>query len=738
MATTDNSFIGLENAINANTTWRRNYGTAAASEQTGYEASKLADEHLGIVWRAATADVNYTPLLARFDDLYRVGLPAVLSHNLSPTSQWRLTLDPSYTIRPVWQADGTGDEGDTAETIPQTGDITVCWQGYIPPQDLDAESTVVAILALKNAANGERLRVAVRTSAASFPLQLYAISGNFASGNALISSLKPSGTYVRWIYRYRTSDDKHSFTVNGVEVSGTASQSVAGTEGAVEMEISKFGSTECPAWHQDIAIYNRYLDDDEVTGYKHRVLDGGERGLIGSWHFLEGTGTTVADTTGTTTLNLTNGEWAEMVNPNPAFSTGVLEGIGQWHRREGLRISDGTAVTSPSLGTATRDITVSGIIDVQDDHDPGTDTEIVVFGPSTANAEIALSVNASGQLALTSNRGTPDTVTSTSIRGLGPIRFRCVLESTSNTASALTLYTAVGTADEASVGSVNVGAYDAVASCLLILGDGAAGSDNSNGILSSVRVYGAKRLAAEDDLTGMAHLTDPALLEWLVLDGEVVSEVDDTRVFTTASLTYEDVTNPNPTRPAPGREGLGYPYTSGRTQIEAELIDFTAGSDVEASEAFLEVWDRKNADGYVEAGALVCLATVRPDENRIDGAERTWRPRPALRTAIGGVPYLDDDWEAPVGRIHLKYLDIIDEQDEWYRRVLRARRDKLVGLVIEPSRLEGQTKTALPQHLLIDYTVFGVLSVDTTTVKESNSRHVEMEISVEGVRRQTT
>ena len=735
----DNSFLGVENAVTSSTTFRKNYGTATPSEQTGYEATNLSDSHDANAWRGATADVNYTELLARFDDTYRVGLPAGLSHNLSPTSQWRLTLDPSYAIRPVWQADGTGHEGDTAETIPASTDITICMQIYIPPQDLLAETAAIPLIRLQNGGSGERLRIAVRAaSSGSSPLTLNAEVRNFGTLSTLVSAFKPSGSYARVIYRYRTSDDAHALMVNGTEVAGTAATTPTGSEGDVEMQLAKLGASNCPCWYQDIAIYDRYLDDDEATNYKHRALNGDERGLIGSWHFLEGTGATVADSTGTTTLNLTSGTWAEMVNPNPAFSTGVLEGIGQWHRREGLRISDGTSVTSPSLGTATRDITVSGIVDCQDSHDPGTDTEIVVFGPSTANAEVALSLNASGQLVLTSSRGTPDTVTSTSIRGLGPVRFRCVLESTSNTASSLTLYTAAGTADEASVGSVNVGAYDAVASCLLILGDGAAGSDNSNCILSSIRVYGAKRLAAEDDLTGMAYLTDPALLEWLVLDGEVVSEVDETRVFTTASLTYEDVTNPNPTRPAPGREGLGYPYTSGREQIEAELIDFTAGSDVEASECFLEVWDRKNSDGYVELGSLVCLATVRPDVNRIDGAERTWRPRRALRTVIGGVPYLDDDWEALVGRIDLKYLSIIDEQDKWFRRVLRARRDKIVGLVIEPSRLVGQTNTPIPQHLLVDHAVFGTLAVSTTTVKEAGSRHVEMEIEVEGVRRQTS
>jgi hypothetical protein len=111
--------------------------------------------------------------------------------------------------------------------------------------------------------------------------------------------------------------------------------------------------------------------------------------------------------------------------------------------------------------------------------------------------------------------------------------------------------------------------------------------------------------------------------------------------------------------------------------------------------------------------------------------------RKAMRTDVGGIPYLEDAYEAPVGKISLKYLDIIDEQDEVYRRVLRARRDKLVLLATEPRRLVGQTKTATPQHLFVDYFVAGTLTPTTETIKEGNERHVEIDLEVEGVRRQT-
>jgi hypothetical protein len=736
----DNSFLGIENAVNSATTFRRNYTTPTPSQQTGYEATYLRDQHLGKRWRGATADVRYTPLLARFDDVYRIGALGGLGHNLSPSATWHATLGTTGVrpaVRPVLITDGIDDKGISGDTIPAVTNYTILYRGYLPAPGINSEAAGVPIFRLMNTASGNLARVSVGAANSAAPLQLFLFASHYGTPTVFnTSAVRPGGEWFDMWVRYRTSDHRVDWGINGVEIGNGTAPALTGAEGAFRVELSTLNGTSfLPAWHQSLHIYGRRFGDAEVQAYSHSILTGSERDLVEGFNFTEGTGNP-AGVKGTTTITLTGGTWRDVANPFPAHSAGMLEAIGQWYRRQALRIGTGTVITSPSLGTATRDLTVSFTVRCDDDHITGSDTPILAIGPSAANAEALLNL-IDGVIDLTSFRGTPDTVTGSSIRGLGLARGRATLVSVDSTSSNLSLWMATGANAETLVGTVAVGPYDAVAACLLQLGDVNAGGDNSNCIFGEVRYFGALRLEADDDLLGPCDLSDPALIECLVLDSEVVSEVDPTRVFTTASLTYESIDNPNVTRSAPGREGLGYPYTSGRGQIEAELLDFVANADVEVSEIFLEIWDRKNADGYVSLGTLCCWATFRPDENRVTGSERTWKMRKAMRTDVGGIPYLEDAYEAPVGKISLKYLDIIDEQDEVYRRVLRARRDKLVLLATEPRRLVGQTKTATPQHLFVDYFVAGTLTPTTETIKEGNERHVEIDLEVEGVRRQT-
>jgi hypothetical protein len=749
----DNSFLGIENAVNSATTFRRNYTTPTPSQQTGYEATYLRDQHLGKRWRGATADVRYTPLLARFDDVYRVGASGGLGHNLSPSATWRATLGTTGVrpaVRPAWVADGVDDYGISGETLATTTDLSLLAYLYVPPPGASHESggATPAILELKNAASGIRMRLSIRTAdATGVEFFLDALTFNFDgvsfTAARSLSRLEFGRRYLIG-YRYRASDDRCELWLDGVFQSfSTATRTVTGTEGDVSIEISRggAGAVFTPARWRDIGLWDSYLSDAKMAADAPEILDGDERGLVDGIQFTEGTGGSAVSVKGTTTIALTGGLWANLANPSPVYTTGVLEAIGQWYRRQALRIATGTSFIGPSLGTATRDVTLSFLLDLPDDFISDTDEEILIYGSSTANAEISFSLDSSGRIVLTSNRGTPDSVTSASVRGLGVVRVRAILESIDNTQSDLSLYLGTGADAESLVGTVQVGPYDAAASCLIAAGDANLGSANSHARISDVRLFGAVRLesgtAITDNLLSPCNLSDPSLIESIRLDGDVESDADDSRSYTTASVTYESIDNPNVTRPAPGREGLGYPYTSGRGQIEAELLDFVANADVEVSEIFLEIWDRKNADGYVSLGTLCCWATFRPDENRVTGSERTWKMRKAMRTDVGGIPYLEDAYEAPVGKISLKYLDIIDEQDEVYRRVLRARRDKLVLLATEPRRLEGQTKTATPQHLFVDYFVAGTLTPTTETIKEGNERHVEIDLEVEGVRRQT-
>lgn len=735
----DNSCIGIENAINSATVFRENYTTSTPSQQTGWEASNLADEALDLTWRGATADVAYTTLLARFDETRRVGILAGLGHNLSPSATWRMTLDSSFAQRPTIITDGVDDTAISAEAIPGSADVTLIFFMRLKHQPVTHETSQLVPLVIANTA-GIRFRVVLRAGSVANPFQLQLQCFNWSTVATSTTTITGDGVWRTWAIRYRDSDQRMDLLVDGAQVA-TLTASAAwpnnGPERLYAGVSSTGGSFAATEWLQ-AAYYGRYMSDAEIAAYRGDELDGSERDLLEGWNVTEGSGGTVAGVKGVADIALTGTTWGSAVNPWPTASTGMLEAIGQWYSRQALRISEGTRAVSTSFGSAPRDITVSFLLQVDDDHPYGaTDPSIVIFGPSVANAELDFQLGSGRVLTLKSNRGTPDTVSTSALTAGAVHRVRGVLKSVNSTTSNLSLYVGSGTAAEALVGTVQVGPYDAVAACLLRLGTSLAGTDNSQCILGPVRVFGAVRLEADDDLLGPCDKSDPALIECLRLDGDIITDLVGGPTYTTASVTYEKILNPNVTRSAPGREGLGYPYTSGREQIEAELLDFVRDADVEVSEIYLEIWDRSNADGYVELGALCAWATVRTEWNRIAGAERSWRPRRAPRTDVDGIPYLEDTWEALIGRMQLRYLNIIDEQDEVLRRVLRARRDKLVCMVLEPTRLVGSTLEPLPQHLLVDHCVVGTLSASTDTVKEGDDRFVELDIEVEGVRRQT-
>lgn len=716
--------VGIENASReSGTTVRENYSTVTPSQQTGYPAINLLDER-GVPSRAATADVAYTTHLIRFAEPRKVGAGEILAHNISASGQVRVTADKEAT-RPAWSADGIDDSAATAETIPASTDITLFWRGYLPSPTLDADSANVPIASVSNTGSGDRFRIAVRAgSSGSNEYHIQALTYNFSTVVSAVSTTKADGRYVDIGYRYRTSDDRFELWVDRtLAASGTASATITGAEGTVGLDLSFLSISFLPAQHQNIAIYSEYSTDTEMATYRHEVLTGDERNLLGSWHFTEGTGTSVADTTATSNLTLTGGAWIQMVNPSPRGSTGTLEAIGQWYRRSALRIGTGySTATSPSLGTAARHVTIGTIVRMDSDHPAGLNSQMGGYGPSAGNSELRFVVNSDFTLSATSLRTSSGTVTTASAINDGVTRrFVATLESDDNSQSTVTLYMAEGSGDFVTVGTATTGAYDAAASCVIIIGT----SDNVSVLLSSFRVYGALRTPSQVNLGGPADLSDPDIIESLELDGEVVSDVVPARSYTTANLTYETIGNPNVTRPAPGRDGLGYPRAE-EIQDQIRRIPFVFEAEVEVSEVYVEVWDRLNSDGWVEIGSVPLWSTWRPAKNRVYGAARSYR-KPMAGRGASGHPFLQSGFSSDGVAVRFEFLEndvtTAAEIDELERRLLRLRGDLLVFVAYDPQ---------VPQWILVDRSVCGVVG-EIRAIEDSDDFYAGTEVRFAGV-----
>ncbi len=111
-----------------------------------------------------------------------------------------------------------------------------------------------------------------------------------------------------------------------------------GTTTTQPLFMGRYSHSSYPSFSGDldeITYWNRSLGTDEVNYLKHRQLNGNEDGLVGLWHFDEGTGLTTADATGHGHGgSLSNGPvWIESSAPlafaSVAGTTVSLNGVNQ-------------------------------------------------------------------------------------------------------------------------------------------------------------------------------------------------------------------------------------------------------------------------------------------------------------------------------------------------------------------------------------------------------------------------
>lgn len=732
MARPDKLVLGIENALDGATV-RKSYLTATPSQQAGYAATQSLDEALGLPYRAAAADAKYTPVLYRLSESRQVGAFAGLAHNMTATGSWRMTIaeEGGFAVRPIWTTNGTSDSATTGASITRSADLTILVRGVVlPPWPAAASFGGAPIIILRDATT--EVQIGWRGEAISNPLGLFARVKHNSVIVALVFGAAPfvgRGQIADLAVRYRDSDQSVSLWAGGVEIgSGTATVAyVAG--GAQTLDLGIIGATRTQFAYQNVALYDAALSDDTIAGYRHLVLDGDEKDVLAAYHFLEGTGTTVADSVGAADLTLTGGTWGEVANLGET-ATPVYDAVGQWVRRDALRLKEAVEVTSPAFGVgassnAASDLTLACILRVDPSHattTSGTGRNAVTYGASLADPEIMIAVD-DGELVVRSARGGPAEVNLGAIDDGVVRRVRAVLYAVDSTTSTLDVYLASGDAAEALADTFNVGPYDALATCKLFLG---APASNAHAIVSEVRLWGSRAYEIDDN----ASLVDPpdlsslTLLEVLRLDGEVVSEVDPTRSYTVTGATYEPLNNPRITRPTAGRDGLGVTRAGGTQDQIARLLDVLA-SDVVADEIFLELWDRKQTAG-IELGAVVAWSTWRPATHRVFGAPRS-HARPSLKRSTSGSAYLEAGHSSDAVSMTLGYVDnsfsAKAETDELIGRVARRRQDLLVLLLFDPT---------VEQHLVADRSVVGVIE-SIRPVEDTDNYYSKTEITVSGV-----
>lgn len=689
--------ILIENALaETGVTARQDYGDATPDQATGWEATNALAPSVNTSWRTNDTKAGNTQLLTRLPKTRSILGVAAVEDNMGRSGLWRATADDEYAIRPVWTSDGATAHGQTAATIPTVADMTLLMRLWLNPAGTNGNTLFTRVLHCSNVA-GTRFELLIRPGSVIFPFQLYGTVNNWDVNTSTSPTvIKADGTVVNLAVRYSNSDQLFEVLSSGVVVGSITASAAWSDNGAERLTISALdtlsaGTLSAITW-QDIRYVGRRLSDAEIAAYRAEIQNGTERDLNGSWHFLSGT-TTVADSTGTSAITLTSGVWSERINPFPLWDTGVLEAREQWSHRQALRIKPGTRVTSPSLGDAPRSITIAGLIQINPE-DPLVTGFAAWFGPSIGSTEVALVTLATGQIQGRSTRGPLVAINSAAINDGLLRRWRVVLDGRTNL---LSFYVGLGSAAEALQGTVAVSGFGTLATCLL--GIGSTFSTESTALLSDVRVYSEIRLEADDDLTADIGTADYHLLAHVRADGSILDQVDQTRSYTTAALTYEEIsqTTTRTLAAADKRrvDAAADPYARYHRKVAAALP-----AAVEATEIFWQFWDPSNADGYLEVAVLAAWGGMRPTEARAWGGDRE-HITPPLKQSPDGVAYLERGYNADRLRISLNLLSPSEAAELEAR--LRQRPDTLVAIVPDES------VALVGAHLIQQRAIVGVL-----------------------------
>lgn len=718
--------IGIESAIETGlSTVRKGHIESTPDQAAGWEALSMLDESPATAWRSTDNARDNTRALVRLGRTRNVRTFAGVEHNLSRHAVWRLTVDDEYAVRPVWTSDGVADKGDTGVGIPTSADVTIFATLALRPLPVAGNTSTMPVLRILNGAGAIRWRVGVEPSTGGSPHRLIVYCWNFTGGSVgqIGGGALDDGHLRRVAIRYRDSDRRLELFVDGSSV-GSATASAGWSDTGDERLVCSWngGSVYTAIRWQDVRIVGRYATDAEVAGYRGETQQGDERDLLASYHFTEGSGATVADTTGNANLTLTGGTWGERVSPSPRWTTGPREAWGQWSHRRSLDLAPGTYVTSPVLGAAARSVTISCALNISADAALVDGGALAWYGPTRAAAELLIETTGDGKIRAKSFRGGPHTVTSDAPVNDGVTRrCRAVLDGRNNT---LDLYLAAdGDAAEAAQGTQATGldVFAAVASCKLEIGDSTAAAE-ATAAVADVRLCGEVRLESEDDLTRDAGVTDPELLAHARLDGSLTDQVDPSRSYASAAVAYGEIAQTATRALAAGNSrritSAGDPFV----RYPHVLVAYSP-STVEATELYLEIWDPDNPDGYISLAVALPQDALVPTFGRSYGRTRSFRRRSARRSA-DGIAYRERGYDADITRVELPWILTDTEADEMLARLLRQDADRLVLLITD---LEAAA------HRLIDHAVVGTMTAERIADPEFNRSTVEIE--VEAVRK---
>lgn len=644
----------IENASTGGTV-RKNYGTATPSQVTGHPASALTEEPQGSSWRTATDNPADCTALVRFERDRSVGTFHGTNHNLGRHGCWRTVLDDEYAIRPVWETDGVSDKGQTTAAIPTSASVTLVIRLWLLTQTSSHNTTQLRLLEVANG-SGSRFELFLRQGDVATPWIIYGRVSNWgASTQTSFSSVTPNGQYLDLGVRYDNSTQLFEVLSGTTVIASTTATTAWSDNGAERLTIgcSDAGAQFTRIVWQDIQYWAEALPDATLAAYNARVLDGTEKNLSGSWHFLEGTGTSVADSTGTATMTLTGGTWSERANPAPSHSIDTTA-WGPWTSRQALELKPGISAKSPIISTTPRSFTLAATI-----HWPAdaalVDGGIVAWlGPSEANAELMLETTSSGEIRARSKRGGPVTITSTSALNDGNVHYvRAVLDGyeqgTGPTAakSHLEFYVgAPGTAEASQGAAVECDAFATLADSRLGVGDSTATTEATVRV-SDVRAYDRVILEADDSMSSDAPAWRTGAWAMVRLDGAVVDGVDTSRTYTTTgSLSYTRIRRTDAHGGLEAGEDLLAESTADPFAGYSHHLLADIGQDVTASEALIQLDDRGHAgdatDGYLELTSAYIAATIRPLSSEHSGIEISGQRRPAraavgARTSLGGI-----------------------------------------------------------------------------------------------------
>lgn len=729
--------IGIESVMGESALALTKGYSGAVDQAAGYEATYLADESPANEWRTTDTDRDSSRVLVRWGRKRYLRTVAGWEHNLGRHALWRWTADDDYAIRPALLTDGIDDYA-VATGITPSANISIFGRIRALAQPVANETVSLVLLHMGDAGVGIRVRFFWRAGNLSSPWQLNIQVDNYGVFSGAITSIIPDGKMHDLVFRYRNSDKRWEFWWDGVMVSSGTSTTPwvsAGNERLFIGALQTPGSYARAEW-QDLRLMLAYVSDADIAAYRARIQSGTEKSLGASWHFLEGTGSSVASSTGSSNLAITGGAWVTRVNRAPRWSSGVQGAWGQWRRRQALRLRPGVYVRSPVLGNAARSITISFLLRIATDDNLVNNGAVVWYGPSRTDAEVIVQLSGTaGNILVSTFRGGPISTSSAFVADGVLRRVRAVLDGHARTIS---LYLAKdGETTETLISAVGgVAAYGTLANCRLEIGDSTALAE-ATCYVSDVRIYSGVRLEVDDSLTQDVAPTDPEMVAQLRLSGGVNDVVDPSRVYTESSApapTYDEISQ-TATRVLPAADERRVNSGDDPYSREQALLVTLAPAAVEAVEGYLEIWDPDNSDGYVRLAVLLPQDAFQPLLGRGWGLDRRASRRPVRRT-VDGLVYRERGYDTDALVLRLPSVrtdgdadDVADtdasEADELLARLRRNPRERLVTVIGSPW---------VAQHRLAAHTVVGV-ATEEQAITDPAYGVSSTEITVESVRR---